>query len=913
MKKTLILLGIVLLSMVGVGAFSSNASAKGESFEYTSASTANGRGGSEITAYGGAFKSKTVFKKVSNSEAEKYGALYSGYSVYYIATSFNLTDDAASLVPLCKTNPALIALKKEADTKGIMRPTQLANKNGIESDCFANFMNLVDVETGDPIFSDEVTLKADSAFKARLDGYYNAMSGALKPVMMPYYGTLDSAPCGSSGCSEALWKEKVSLCWHGARSDAAASARASRDTNFNSDDATKTNFSNCLAKEINGVATAADIKNLLVDIPTATINEGGSGAWEAANEQINSEIIAATDSSVTNTTTCAIEGVGWIICPVVSFLASIADASFEFLKDNFLLVDSKITSTSENTYEAWKIMRNIANVAFVIAFLFIIFSQLTGQGIANYGIKKMLPRLVIAAILVNLSFLICQIAVDLSNILGVGIKQIFDSVGGGVISGSYNYEDQSSNWAGITVAVLAGSAIAWSLGISVLLPFLIGAVIALLMIFIILVVRQMLIILLIALAPLAFVAFLLPNTEQWFTKWRKTFTALLLVFPIIGLLFGAAGLASNILRSVYSSTGDIIGQIIAAAVIALPLFLLPSLLKGSLNAIPMIGNKLNSMSNKLSGSAKNRVGNSGLMKNFAAQKMQKRSSIATGTYAGRNPISRFRSSVNKALNNSSGFNTVTSGFGADRTLSGQAQQRKDAQEAMSMFGGDDKLVEAWASSGGNINKVPAHLALDNAQKEQFKLMSNAGHGRKPTSFLAAAQYMSESGKGNISAISSAMGYAASSGASSSEISSAWQGAQASYRKAGRGDMVGEMRAQFNANGKTPPLGIAKLTADPAQVVADKEAGWKEVDPGSVHREALATPDGLNSYNAHLNSDANNTAQALAGYDRMEARAKLAATPEILAAAQSHQRRTTGATASTITNIQEAKQYFGITR
>ncbi len=626
------------------------------------------------------------------------------------------------------------------------------------------------------------------------------------------------------------------------------------------------------------------------------------------------EELGSTGGTGGEGTSCAIEGIGWVVCPLVGFLASVADSSFTFLSDNFLQVDTETVSVNGGTYQAWSIMRTVANVAFVISFLIIIFSQLTGTGIANYGIKKMLPRLVIAAILVNISFFVCQIAVDLSNILGVGLKGVFESIGGGLGSAQYSAGDETNNWVGIATIVLGGTAIVWSLGISVLLPFLIGAVVALVMIFLILVVRQVLIILLVVLSPLAFVAFLLPNTEQYFTKWRKMFVGLLVVFPMIGLLFGASALASDILKDVYGDGegGNIIGQIVAAGVLVLPLFLLPSMLKGSLSAAGSIGAKLNGLSDRFSKGARSRTANSGLMKNYAAEKAQKRMSISNGTYGGRNPISKLRSRTNKALNNSGAFNTVTGGFGANRTLAGQGQQRKDAQEAMAMFGGDDQLVEAWAASGGDISKVPPHLALNEAQKSQFSLMRNAGHSKKPTSFLAAAQYLSEGGKGSVESLASAMGNASAAGASAAEVGSAWQGAQAAYRKSGRGDIVGEMGAHYAANGNSPALGRAQLAADPMTVTAAREAAWKEVAPEAVHREALKTNEGLNSYITHLNLDVDHTTQALAGYDRMEARAKNIAAPQILAAAQSHQRRSPGgASAPPITTIQEAKAYFNV--
>lgn len=326
-------------------------------------------------------------------------------------------------------------------------------------------------------------------------------------------------------------------------------------------------------------------KNWLQDHPATTDTPNNSGEECSIN-------------GTCNASSCAIEGIGWLICPLVSFMADIADSSFTFLADNFLQVKTDIVASDSPTFKAWVVIRNVANVAFVIAFLFIIFSQLTGQGVSNYGIKKMLPRLVIAAILVNISFYICQLAVDLSNILGFSLKSALEGISGQVANTAPQAADQTGSWVGITTLILAGTGIAWGLGISVLLPFLLAAVVALLMVFIILIVREMLIILLIVLAPLAFVAFLLPNTEKLFTQWRKIFVALLLIFPIIGLLFGAATLASDILTEAYSGTNNIIGQVVAKAVLVVPLLLLPAILKGSLNAVPALGKLANKLSSK---------------------------------------------------------------------------------------------------------------------------------------------------------------------------------------------------------------------------------------------------------------------------------------------------------------------------
>lgn len=230
-------------------------------------------------------------------------------------------------------------------------------------------------------------------------------------------------------------------------------------------------------------------------------------------------------------------------------MAKVVDGAYSFVAA--LLTVQPLTSDSASlAFQAWSIMRNLANVAFVIAFLIIIFSQITSVGISNYGVKRMLPRLIVAAILVNVSFWICAIAVDLSNIVGTSTKALFDGIGEGMsLPGADNGLSTSNEWQGIVGGLLSGSVLvgaALYIGLSALLPVLLACLVAIVVVFLALIIRQALIILLIVISPLAFVAYLLPNTEQLFTRWRRMFTLFLMMFPIIGLIFGASALASKI-------------------------------------------------------------------------------------------------------------------------------------------------------------------------------------------------------------------------------------------------------------------------------------------------------------------------------------------------------------------------------
>ena len=290
-------------------------------------------------------------------------------------------------------------------------------------------------------------------------------------------------------------------------------------------------------------------------------------------------------------TTCVVEGIGWIVCPIVTFLSKIVDAAYGFVSSLLVVQPLLTTGESKAIYDAWAIMRNFANVAFVIAFIIIIFSQLTSVGITNYGIKKLLPRIIIAAILVNVSYWICAIAVDISNLLGASINGLFETLGaqmklpsGGAFSGG--------GWVGIAGGILAGTAVAAAalyVGLSALIPALITAALAIITVVIVLSVRQALIILLVIAAPLAFVAYLLPNTESWFTKWRGLFQTLLLMYPIIAGMFGASALASQIIMATATGDWKIAIQIMGALVAVAPLALTPLVMKTAGGVLGKVG------------------------------------------------------------------------------------------------------------------------------------------------------------------------------------------------------------------------------------------------------------------------------------------------------------------------------------
>ena len=323
---------------------------------------------------------------------------------------------------------------------------------------------------------------------------------------------------------------------------------------------------------------------------------------------------------------------GHIICPLLKNFGELADSAYVNWIQPSLMLEPELVSDNANngTFAGWQIFQNFANIAFIIMLLIVVLSQVTGVGLSNYGIKKTLPKLIVAAILINLSYIICQLAVDLSNVLGVGLKSLMDGltadIQGNLASVNevvFNEEARTNVSAlgdasdiaslALLAGVIAGAGTLLAQGMAVLLPLLLAAitvVIAIIFFFILLSVRKAGVVLLVVLSPIAFVCYMLPNTKKLFDRWLKAFTGLLLLFPICGLIIGGGDFASTILLNVNAGGGeklDFFFALTAMIVGIVPVFFIPMLLKSSMSGLGNIGAKIGGMSSRLNRGTRGKV------------------------------------------------------------------------------------------------------------------------------------------------------------------------------------------------------------------------------------------------------------------------------------------------------------------
>ena len=305
-----------------------------------------------------------------------------------------------------------------------------------------------------------------------------------------------------------------------------------------------------------------------------------------------------------NTCKASLGEIGWLVCPVTGKIAEAVDWLYDKL-EGILTIEPISMENGSPIYEIWKYCLSITNIVFVIFLLVVIYSQLTGMGISNYGIKKTLPKLIVVALLVNLSFLICALAVDASNIVGNGLRGVFTAVEENVMNNGAAGAAQEArvSYAGMYSSMIGGAALAVGGGIIafetgaiwMLIPVVLGAIVAVASGLITIALRQAVVILLIMIAPLAIVAYMLPNTENLFKKWKQLFIKMLVFYPMFSLLFGASSLAGF---AIISSAKDGFGVLLGTAVQIFPLFFSWKLMQMSGTFLGTINTKMRSMAAK---------------------------------------------------------------------------------------------------------------------------------------------------------------------------------------------------------------------------------------------------------------------------------------------------------------------------
>lgn len=466
--------------------------------------------------------------------------------------------------------------------------------------------------------------------KIETSPWYLGLSDADKVAAGCKYQSLPGAPSQASEkgwfCDDAA-KKKLAKMLIGTRIASAVKTVAKRpDGQDKSNEQIDKLFTDCIAK------------NSGLDKDTVN-NTKAPIAWDDIKKDVDTSGSAATEENKKDCGDVLGSGLlGWSICPAINVAISFADGAWSIFE--FLLINNPL-DRSGTYYDSWTKVRDLANAILVVIFLGIVISQVSNIGISNYGIKKMLPRLVIVAVAINISYYLMQVIVDIANITGKSIDSIFSGFE------SYSGLKAANGWSVLFDSILLSATVAGSVGVTLaagavlgwpaiilflgamIIPAIIGIIAGLLA----LQVRSMLIPILAIFSPVALVAWVLPNTQKLFDKWKSMFTGLVFLYPLASIYYGGLKFAASI--TLTSGESGSIQRLMALAALFIGTFMVAVIAIKSNSIMGKIVGGIGGFANKLGVS---RLG--GFVSNTASDMMSSRRAefLSKGIGGRKNPF-----------------------------------------------------------------------------------------------------------------------------------------------------------------------------------------------------------------------------------------------------------------------------------
>ena len=539
----------------------------------------------------------------------------------------------------------------------------------------------------------------------------------------------------------------------------------------------------------------------------------------------------------------------WILCPILGIIDNFIEWA-ERAISNQLTVDLGTQATRDSLQDAWRVVARFASgILVVIALVMVISTALGSDLVSPYALKKILPRLVIGAIGIWLSWALVSTYIDIMNDLGKGIagimltpfqeaKEFSLQNMAGIASGSPGGGGTSGTiFVGLATAGLLGGNIFGLLGVGL------TALFAFLVAIFVLALRQAVIVFLVVLAPLGFAMWILPNTQKLWKLWSGTLNKLLIMYPMIMGLLAAGKIFAYITSQSAAGEESTIDHFLAFSIALIayvaPYFFLPALFKAAggvfSNLTGMVNNKGKGIFDKSRGwlDKKKALSNRELAKKQrdTIRTQGRTQDFAAGLAGGRlSSYRRFRAGGFSGKSRSALFSTA----------SATARSTAD-KELESTVGGDSDVLKVIASGGANAYRVKER-AIKGASYDSVKTEQ----------IISRAESLAKSHLGDRNSQAAALQRLAGSGQAGSEHFEAV--AEAFKDDPTNANVI--IGAAASASGKAGNLSAGTLQYDPVtkkvghKIVDDPAApgGKRQLTPREAVYEKLATMSGADFAN-----------------------------------------------------------------
>ncbi len=178
----------------------------------------------------------------------------------------------------------------------------------------------------------------------------------------------------------------------------------------------------------------------------------------------------------------------------------------------------------------WVIVRDVANMFFIVVLLIIAFGTILGQ--EEYHYKKLLPKMLILAVLVNFSRTIVGVMIDFAQVIMLTFVNGYQAAAGGNFANIFQivqllqFNKAACPGAGIGDWMVLGAAV-------LALIMIVVSIITVAVILAVLVLRIITLWLLTVLSPLAFLAGTFPQGQKYYAQWWEEFKNNVMVGPML--------------------------------------------------------------------------------------------------------------------------------------------------------------------------------------------------------------------------------------------------------------------------------------------------------------------------------------------------------------------------------------------
>lgn len=218
--------------------------------------------------------------------------------------------------------------------------------------------------------------------------------------------------------------------------------------------------------------------------------------------------------------------VGWILSPIIALFGKLVVLLLDILV-SIAQYNDFIDSTAV-TY-GWVVVRDLCNMFFVLILLIIAFASILR--IDSYNLKTWLPKLIIMAVLINFSKMICGVLIDFTQIVMLTFVNAVKDIAGGNLTEMLGINKILTASPDGEVGEITKSSIVGSLILALIMVII--ATVVILSMLVMLAMRIIMIWIYVVLSPLAYLLASFPQGTQYSQRWWSDFSKNLIIGPVV--------------------------------------------------------------------------------------------------------------------------------------------------------------------------------------------------------------------------------------------------------------------------------------------------------------------------------------------------------------------------------------------